>query len=219
MDTLTLLGTATGLGLVAGLRLYASVLALGLAIRLHWFTLPPNLSHLSVLADWRILVAAGVAMALEFLADKVPLVDSVWDSFHTVIRPLGAGLIGLAAAGNMDPVYQVLVFLAAGGVALSSHATKAGTRVMVNHSPEPFSNIGVSFVEDGLAFGGTWLAVQHPIVMLVVVVLFLVVFVFIARKMFRVLRRLFAKLRGRFVGTPQYFGQTDNMIDPPAPNK
>jgi hypothetical protein len=219
MDTLTLLGTATGLGLVAGLRLYATVLAVGLAIRFHWFTLPDNLSHLSVLADWRILVAAGVAMTLEFLADKIPIVDSIWDTFHTVIRPLGAGLIGFAAAGSMSPVYQVLVFLAVGGIALSSHATKAGTRVMVNHSPEPFSNVGLSFVEDGLAFGGTWLAVQHPILMLLLVALFLIAFVFIARKMFHILRGLIAKLRGRFVGAPEYFGQSQNMIDPSAPNK
>ncbi len=178
------MGTATGLGLVAGLRLYASVLALGLAIgsigslcRTIWLIYGAfRLAH---------LVAAGVAMTLEFLADKIPLIDSMWDSFHTVIRPVGRGTHRTRGSRKHDPVYQVLVFLATGGIALSSHATKAGTRVMVNHSPEPFSNIGLSFIEDGLAFGGTWLAVQHPIVMLVLVGVFLLAFVFIARMMFR----------------------------------
>ncbi len=219
MDTLTLLGTATGLGLVAGLRLYAAVLAVGLALRFHWVTLPESLGHLTVLSDWRILIAAGIACAFEFFADKIPIVDTVWDSFHTFIRPLGAALIGLAVAGSLDPVYQVLVFLAAGGVALSSHVTKAGTRVMVNHSPEPFSNVALSFIEDGLAFAGTWLAVQHPIAMLALVLLFVVIFVFVARRMFRLLRSVLWKSGGGTVGTPQDLGRARHVVDPPAPDK
>jgi hypothetical protein len=219
MDTLTLLGTAAGLGLMAGIRLYACVFAVGLAVRLHWLTLPQNLSHLAVLGDTRILAAAGIACAMEFLADKIPIVDSVWDGFHTFIRPVGAALIGLAAAYSLGPVEQVVIFLLTGGVALTSHATKTGTRVLVNHSPEPFSNMILSFAEDGLALVGTWLAVKHPIIMLALVCAFLVLFVFIARKMFRLLDRALAKLRRRLVGAPENLGHAENVVGPAAPHK
>ena len=219
MDTLALLGTVAGLGLVAGVRLYACVLAVGLAVRFHWLTLPANLSHLSVLGDTKILIVAGVAFAMEFLADKIPMVDSAWDTFHTFIRPVGAALIGLAAAGSLGPAEQISIFLLTGGVALSSHVAKFGTRVMVNHSPEPFSNVILSFAEDGLAFFGTWLAVRHPILTLVLVIGFLALFVLIARQLFGLLWRAVAGLRRRLVGAPEDFGNSQQMVRPATPHK
>jgi hypothetical protein len=119
---------------------------------------------------------------------KIPWVDSVWDTFHTVIRPIGAAAMGATAIGSVDPATKTMVILVSGGVAFSGHSTKAGTRVAINHSPEPFSNIFLSMFEDGLAVVGTWLAVMHPIVMLVIVAIFLAFFAWLSPKIFRLLR-------------------------------
>ncbi len=204
MDLLALLGTAAGLGLAAGLRLYGVVLAVGLLIRFGWIRLNPQLDSLRALADDKVLVVAGVLFLIEFFADKIPWVDSLWDSVHTIIRPIGGALIG-AAAESFDPATRAILFMLAGGVALSSHFTKAGTRLAVNHSPEPFSNIVLSLVEDAAAFGITWLALEHPFLMLGVVAAFLAVFAWVSPKLFRLMRvecaALFAVLR-RWFGSP-----------------
>ena len=188
MDLLTVLGTATGLGLAAGLRLYATVLAAGLAIRLGWIDLPARLDSLRVLADDKVLIAAGIAFLLEFFADKIPWIDSLWDAIHAVVRPVGAALIGLAVAGPVDPPTQVILFLLAGGVAFSSHSTKAGARLAVNHSPEPFSNWALSFAEDAVSLGLTWLALEHPLLMLGLVTAFLTLFAWLSPKLLRLVR-------------------------------
>ncbi len=138
-DALELVAATLGLGFLSGLRLYGTVLALGLGVRLGVWKLPPEISQLAVLADWRILAAAAVACAIEFVADKIPWVDSLWDTVHTLIRPVGAVLIASQALGDADPVVKVLLMLLGGTVALASHSSKAATRLAVNHSPEPFS--------------------------------------------------------------------------------
>jgi hypothetical protein len=189
MDTLAFLGSALGLGLTAGLRLYATVLAVGLGIRFGLLHPHAGLEHLSVLASPYVLIPAGIAYALEFFADKIPWVDTVWDTIHTVIRPVGAALVGATAVGTIDPKAKVAVALLCGGVALTSHSTKAGTRLLVNHSPEPFSNMGVSLAEDGLALFLIWLSIQHPLVMLGIAAAFLALFIWLAPKIFRLIRR------------------------------
>jgi len=194
MDLLTLLGAATGLGLAAGLRLYATVFAAGLAIRFNWIDLPARLDSLRVLADDKVLIAAGIALLLEFFADKIPLVDSLWDAIHAVVRPVGAALVGLAVAGPVDPPTRIILFLLAGGVAFSSHSTKAGARLAVNHSPEPFSNWALSFAEDAASLGFTWLALQHPLLMLGLVTVFLILFAWLSPKLLRLVRVEFAAL-------------------------
>ncbi len=173
---------------MAGFRLYATVLAIGLGVRFHLFTLPPKLSHLDVLASTPILVLAGVLYAIEFAADKVPWLDSFWDSFHTFIRPLGAAYLGVTAFGNANPAMQMAAGLLAGTVALTGHSTKAGARLLVNHSPEPASNILVSVAEDVLVPFGTWLSLKHPLFMLGVVAAFLVLFAWISPRIYRLLR-------------------------------
>jgi hypothetical protein len=188
METWAALGSMAGLGLTSGLRLYATVLAVGLGIRFGFLHPHAGLEHLSVLASPYVLVPAGVAYLAEFFADKIPWVDSAWDFFHTLIRPVGAAVLGAAAVGTVDRKTAVAAMLLCGSVALTSHATKAGTRFLVNHSPEPFSNIAVSFTEDGLAVAGAWLAVQHPLVMLGIVVCFLALFLWLAPKVFRLVR-------------------------------
>ena len=187
MEIIRLLGSAMGLGLVSGLNLYATVLTVGLGIRFHIIVLSPELSKLAILASPYILIAAGVIYLVEFVADKIPWVDSLWDAVHTLIRPLGAAAIGATAIGSVDPQAAVIATLC-GGVALSGHSAKAGTRLLANHSPEPFSNIGLSLVEDILVVVGTWLAVRHPIVMFVLAMAFLAVFAWFAPKAFRLMR-------------------------------
>ncbi|MBV9109190.1 MAG: DUF4126 domain-containing protein [Gemmatimonadetes bacterium] len=177
-----------GLGLVSGVNLYAAVLTVGLGLRLGLIHPYAGLSQLQVLTHPAVLATAGALYVIEFFADKIPWVDSLWDTIHTVIRPLGGALVAATAVGSVNPAMRTAATLVAGGVAFSSHSTKAGTRVAVNHSPEPFSNILLSLVEDGFAIFGTWLAVTHPVVMMAVVVLFLGVFAWVAPKLFRLLR-------------------------------
>jgi len=176
-----------GLGLVSGLNLYATVLTVGLGIRLGVITLNPELSGLAVLASPYVLIAAGVIYLVEFFADKIPWVDSVWDGVHTVIRPLGAAVIGATAIGVVEPQTAVIAALCA-GVSLSGHSVKAGTRLLANHSPEPFSNIGLSLVEDVLVVIGSWLALAHPAIMVTIVAIFLIAFAWFAPKAFRLMR-------------------------------
>ncbi|MBP2673454.1 MAG: hypothetical protein H6Q84_294 [Deltaproteobacteria bacterium] len=188
MRSLTLLGAVTGVALFAGIRLYATVLTVGLCLRYGLLSLPPELSSLAVLSHPYVLAAAGVCAAAEFLADKIPWVDSLWDAVHVFVRPAGAALIAFAAVGSLDPAAEVAVILLCGGIAFSSHATKAGARLAVNQSPEPFSNVLLSLVEDAVAVGGSYTAIAHPLAILAVVAVFLLLFFLLARRLFRRLR-------------------------------
>jgi len=209
MGVIQLLGSTLGLGLVSGINLYATVLVVGIGIRSGLIVLRPELHQLDVLANPAVIVVAGLIFLVEFLADKIKWIDSIWDAVHTFIRPLGAALIGAAALGEVSPE-SVVIALLCGGVALSGHSTKAGLRLLVNHSPEPFSNIALSLIEDVLVVFGTYVAVQYPYVMLIIVVLFLGAFLWFAPKAFRLLRietnailavlkKVFLKVKGLFV--------------------
>jgi len=168
METLALLGAALGIATLSGINLYLTVFATGLAIQQHWITLSPQYQGLAVLGEPAVVVIAGVLFALEFLADKVPGIDTAWDAVHTAIRPIGGAFLALRVLGNTDPAYEVIIALLAGGVALTAHSAKAGTRLLVNGSPEPFSNIAVSLVEDAGVVGGLALIYAHPAVAFVV---------------------------------------------------
>jgi hypothetical protein len=176
-----------GLGLVSGLNLYATVLTVGLGIRLGVITLNPELSGLAVLASPYVLIAAGVIYLVEFFADKIPWVDSIWDGVHTLIRPLGAAVIGATAIGAVKPETAVIAALCA-GVSLSGHSVKAGTRLLANHSPEPFSNIALSLIEDVLVVIGSFVALKHPAIMVTIVAIFMIAFIWFAPKAFRLMR-------------------------------
>lgn len=196
-----------GLGLVSGLNLYATVLTVGLGIRLGLITLNPELSGLAVLASPYVLLVAGVIYLVEFFADKIPWVDSIWDGVHTVIRPLGAAVIGATAIGAVKPEAAVIAALCA-GVSLSGHSVKAGTRLLANHSPEPFSNIALSLGEDVLVVIGSWVALAHPAIMVTVVAIFMIAFVWFAPKAFRLMRveylATFALLKKLYLMATQY---------------
>jgi hypothetical protein len=187
LNVIQLLGSTLGLGLVSGINLYATVLVVGLGIRTGLIVLRPELHQLDVLANPIVLAVAGVIFVVEFLADKIQWIDSLWDAVHTFIRPLGAIVIGVTALGDTSPT-AVVVALLCGGVALSGHSTKAGLRLIVNHSPEPVSNIVLSVIEDVLAVIGTYVAVQYPYVMLIIVLLFLGAFCWFAPRAFRLIR-------------------------------
>ncbi len=200
METLQLVGSTLGLGLLAGTRLYATVLAVGLMVRFQLVALPAALADLQIFGDGRVLAAAGILYVIEFVADKVPWVDSLWDVVHTFIRPIGAAALGLAAVSATDRSTNVLMALAAGGVGLTAHATKAGARLLVNHSPEPFSNIGLSLAEDLAVPIAAWFVLAHPYIALAVVLGFLALFVWLAPKIFRLMRRSWAALAERARG-------------------
>jgi Domain of unknown function (DUF4126) len=193
MDTLALLGTALGLSLASGLSLYGAAFLAGLAIHLGWVRLAPGWESLAVLADPVVLGIAGVLFAIEFLADKVPWIDSAWDVVHTVIRPVGGALLASRAFGDLHPAAEVAVLLLLGGVSLAAHGAKATTRLVANASPEPVSNILLSLTENALVAGAVWLALSHPLVALalglVALVLALTLIVWLGRRAIGTLRR------------------------------
>ena len=191
-DLLTTLGFALGSAWLSGINLYATVLTLGLLQRFHLAHLP---GHLDFIQQWWVIILAGCLYVIEFAADKIPVVDSIWDAVHTFIRvPAGAVLAASAFAG-FSPEVRLIALLAGGGVALTSHGAKAATRLAANASPEPFSNIALSLAEDLLAVGASFLMAAHPLVILAVVVVFLVASVWLARRILRALSGLFRRSR------------------------
>ncbi len=173
MEVIEMLGVALGLAALAGVNLYLTVFVTGMAIHFHWVVLPASLSQLSVLGDPWVISVAGALYFLQFFADKVPWIDSVNDAVHTMIRPVGGALLAVLAMGNADPTVKVIAALLAGGVALTSHLSKAGIRLVANASPEPVSNIGLSLGEDAMVLGGLGLLAWHPLVAAAVFLLIL----------------------------------------------
>ena len=188
MDRFNLLGVALGLACLAGINLYLTVFAAGLAIHQHWIVLGPDYQSLAVLGDPLILWISGALYVLEFFADKVPWVDSAWDTVHTIIRPIGGALLALRVLGQTSPAFDVVVALAAGGASLVTHSAKASTRLVTNASPEPFSNIGLSLLEDVAVVGGLALIHFHPVLALGVFVVLLSLILFFAPKILRAVR-------------------------------
>lgn len=185
METLELLALALGLATLAGINLYLTVFATSLAVKMGWVTLAPQYEQLSVLADPVILWVSGVLFFLEFFADKVPWIDSLWDSVHTLIRPVGAAFLAITALGEVNPVFDVLVGLLGGGMALTTHSLKAGSRLVANASPEPFSNIGLSLGEDFAVLGGLGLLALNPVLALVLALIVCVAAIWILPGLFR----------------------------------
>jgi hypothetical protein len=186
VTALETLGLALGTSFASGLNLYATVAALGLLHRFDVFHLP---SSLEVLANPWVIGFAVALYLIEFTADKIPYVDNVWDTVHTFIRPAAAAVLAYGAFTEMPDFARVIAALLMGGIALTSHSSKASTRAAVNASPEPISNWILSLFEDGVAFVLTWLAVTHPILTVGVVVVLLVISAYIIVKLFGFLRR------------------------------
>lgn len=189
MNPIEALGLALGAGFSSGLNLYATVATLGLLQRFGIIHLPPPLETLS----HPIVLGVAIALyAIEFFADKIPYLDTIWDSLHTFIRPPAAAVIAYGAAGAVSPEWRWAAALLAGGVALTAHGTKASTRAAVNTLPEPFSNWALSFGEDLLAVWLTWFATAHPVASVVVVGALLILCAYLLYHLFRFVRRSLA---------------------------
>jgi hypothetical protein len=188
METLAFLGRTLGFSFAAGINLYATIALIGLASRYGWVSLPGEYAIFD--SPW-VIGAAIVLYVVEFFADKIPWVDTLWDTVHTFIRPVGGALVAVAGLGEASPATQGMIALLGGLVAAGSHATKAGTRVVANTSPEPVSNWVLSLLEDGLVVGLGVLAMQFPLAALAVTLLLLVAMAMLAVTLVRALRRRF----------------------------
>ena len=194
LDTTRLLALAAALGWASGLRLYAVLFLTGLAGHMGWVELPPGLA---LLQHPLMLSASGFMLFLEFFADKIPGVDTLWDMVHTLVRiPAGAALAA-AAFGADQATWATIAGLLGGGLAATSHIAKATTRAAVNTSPEPFSNIGLSLLGDAAVPGTLWLAFAHPAAALVAIAIASVVMIAVIVVLMKFLAVLWARLRGR----------------------
>jgi Domain of unknown function (DUF4126) len=197
MEWFSTLSLALGTAWTSGINLYATVSVLGLLQKLGKVELPGGLD---VLDNWWIIGVAGGLYVVEFFADKIPYVDSVWDVVHTFIRVPAGAIVAYAATNDLDPSVYVPAALLGGGFAFASHGTKAAARVGANLSPEPVSNWLLSLIEDVIAFVGTILAVFAPLIIAAVLIVFLIFFVWFFPKVFRAVRRLFRAVAAFFRG-------------------
>ena len=171
----------------AGLNVYATVLTLGLLARFHTVALPPGLE---LLGNWWVIGVSGALFALEFVADKIPAFDLIWNALHTFIRPPVAALIAWQASAPLSPEMKLLAALAGAGIAMISHGSKTAVRAAVTPSPEPVSNIALSTSEDVLAVGITWLTTQHPWIAAAIAATLILCALLAARWIVRLLRRM-----------------------------
>lgn len=200
MEIVQIIGAALGSAWTSGINLYATVTVLGLVQHFGWAKLPGGLQ---VLDNWWIIGIAGFFFVIEFVADKIPYVDSVWDVIHTFIRIPAGAVLALAATTELPPAMRVVALLVGGGVAFSSHGTKASLRAAANLSPEPVSNWLLSFSEDALAIGGALLTALLPVVILVIVLIFLGLFAWVLPRIVRRLKRVRGWFRN-FTSPPDF---------------
>ena len=197
MVVLPSVALAGALSWASGFRLYAALFIVGLLQRFHFVVLPDKLD---ILAHTPVLVVTSLLLVVEFLVDKVPAVDSAWDSVQTFVRvPLGA-LLAWGVFAHAAPETQAIAAILGGALAAGTHVAKAGTRALANTSPEPFSNWGLSFSEDGVLVLGLWLAFKHPVVFIALLALFVLLLLWLIPKLWRgvqALRRGFARLLAR----------------------
>ncbi len=186
------IGLTMGVAWASGINLYGTVATLGLAGASGYVALP---EELAVVQDPLVIVAAVLMYCVEFFADKIPGVDSGWDALHTFVRIPAGAMLAAGAVGDVTPALAVAAGLVGGSVTAATHATKAGSRLLINTSPEPFSNWGASIAEDVAVFAGLWAALSHPVLFIVAFVLFLALVVWLAPKLFRALGAL-----GRGIG-------------------
>jgi hypothetical protein len=185
-----------GVAWASGLNLYAAILTLGLLGATGNIVLPPDLQ---VLTHPAVIIAAGFMYCVEFVTDKIPGVDSGWDALHTFIRIPAGALLAAGAVGATNPALALAAAILGGGLCAGTHATKAGTRVMINTSPEPFSNWIASVLEDVLVIGGLWTALHHPVLFLILLVGFICLMIWLLPKLWRGIKKLFGFI-GRLFG-------------------
>lgn len=185
-----------GVGWASGINLYAAILMLGVLGATGNIALPPELM---VLTNPLVLFAAAVMYLVEFFADKIPGVDSGWDALHTFVRIPAGAILAAGAAGSVNPALTIAAGLLGGGLATLSHATKAGTRVLINTSPEPFTNWTASITEDIMVLGGIWAALRHPWLFLVFLIAFILLAIWLLPRLWQGIKKVFTFI-GRLVG-------------------
>ncbi|HNV88860.1 MAG TPA: DUF4126 domain-containing protein [Methylotenera sp.] len=191
MDAISSFALASGLSWASGLRLYATVFVVGMLAKFNYIHLPATLD---ILSNPIVLSVAGILTVIEFFADKIPYVDSAWDSIQTFIRIPAGALLAMGAMNSADPMIATLAALLGGSLTGMTHATKAGSRALINTSPEPVSNIATSFGEEGLLLGGGWLALAHPMVFLGVLAAFILVMIWLIPKLWRGIKSVFTHI-------------------------
>jgi Domain of unknown function (DUF4126) len=195
MTALQALTGLLGMSFASGVNLYAAILLVGLGIRFDFLHGLPH--ELAPLAHPAVLAAAGVMYFLEFFADKIPVLMTLWDVLHTVVRPIGAVAVALVASRDLDPVTQLLIAILGGSVALASHSTKMGIRLVAHTTGEPFTQIGLSLAEDAFAVGLLLLVYKYPMAALIVILTLLALIAWLTPLLYRTLRFLFAGMSGR----------------------
>ncbi len=192
MDLVGQIALAGGLAWASGIRLYAVLFLAGTLARIGYLDLP---AHLEVLQEPLVLTVAAAMLVAEFVADKIPAFDSLWDALHTFVRVPAGAVLAAAALGDLDPAWVAVAAILGGTIASAAHVTKAGSRAVINTSPEPFSNWTASFAEDLAVPVGFWLAIRYPLVFLGLLVAFVVLVAWLLPKIWSGLRAIFARLR------------------------
>lgn len=197
MGIVEIIALSMGLAWASGLNLYAAIAMLGLLGASGNMVLPPGLE---VLANPMVIAAAGFMYCVEFFADKVPGVDTTWDAIHSFVRIPAGAVLAAAAMGEISPEAQIAAAIVGGGLAATSHGIKAGSRVLINTSPEPVTNWTASVAEDVLVIGGLAIAIWHPVVFLVLLAVFVALAIWLAPKLWRAIKAVFARIRQFFGG-------------------
>jgi len=224
MDTIQVISLTMGVAWASGINLYAAMFMLGWMGTTGDINLPPDLE---ILMNPLVMIAAGFMYTVEFFADKIPGVDTGWDAIHTFIRIPAGAMLAAAAVGDVSPAIELSAFILGGTLATGSHAAKAGTRVMINASPEPFSNWTASIAEDAVVIGGLWTALNYPWLFVAALAVFILLLIWLLPKLWRAIKGLFNWL-GRKLGmideppavtTPDVEANkpTPEQIPPPSP--
>jgi len=195
METVSIIAATMGVAWASGINLYATIFMLGWMGSSGSLDLPPDLQ---ILANPMVMVAAGFMYCVEFFADKVPGVDTAWDAIHSFIRIPAGAMLAAGAVGQLGPEAELAGLILGGTLAAGSHFTKAGTRVVVNTSPEPFSNWGLSIGEDVAVIAGLWTALHYPVLFIVLLILFIAFGIWIIPKIWRGIRRVFRRIASWF---------------------
>jgi hypothetical protein len=195
----------------SGINLYATLLMLGYLAHTGNIDLPPDLM---IVADPLVMTAAGLMYAIEFFADKVPGVDTGWDTLHTFVRIPAGAMLAAGAIGDIGPAAEIAAALVGGGLAGATHATKAGSRALINTSPEPFTNWTASIMEDIAVFMGVWASIQHPTFFVISLVLFILLMIWALPKLWRGIKRVF-----RFLGKIFGWSKDDDILNTPSDGK
>ena len=195
METVSLIAAALGVAWASGINLYAAILMLGLMGSMGSIDLPPELE---ILQNPAVLIAAAFMYCVEFFADKVPGVDTVWDAIHSFIRIPAGAMLAAATLAPISPEAELIGLLLGGTLAAGTHFTKAGSRVVINTSPEPVSNWTASIGEDLIVIAGLWTALNYPILFIVLLIVFIALVIWLAPKVWRGVKRVFGKIRSWF---------------------